>query len=157
MAIEISQRRSASGRHVTAGPLGHRRPRLAAACAALVTLSACAAVTPPPRFSAVSPADADGPESAVEPATPILTGDGELAEKAKPPRSEGPPEMPGMQHGAGAESAPVHGGHRASPPAAGVTYSCPVHPEVSSQAAATCPLCGRALVRKADRPEEPKR
>lgn len=43
-------------------------------CLALVvlTLSGCAATTPPPRFQAVGPADPDGPESASPPAAPVL-------------------------------------------------------------------------------------
>jgi hypothetical protein len=51
------------------------------ACLAALALSACAGVAPPPRFSTLSPADANAPEGAVPPAAPLLTGEGELAEK----------------------------------------------------------------------------
>lgn len=44
-----------------------------------LTVSACAAVTPPPRFSPVSPADADAPEAATPPPVPVLAGDGDDA------------------------------------------------------------------------------
>lgn len=65
--------------------ISSRKRRLAACLGALVA-SACASVTPPPRFSPVSPAEASGPEGVVAPARPILTGAGELAEPvAEPP------------------------------------------------------------------------
>lgn len=66
------------------GPTLARRPvSKAVACAAALTLSACAAVTPPPRFSPVGPADPKGPESAVPPPRPMLTGDAELADRPR--------------------------------------------------------------------------
>ena len=37
-----------------------------------LVLSACAGVTPPPRFSVADPADPKAPESAAEPRSPLL-------------------------------------------------------------------------------------
>jgi hypothetical protein len=58
--------------------------RQVAACLGALMASACASVTPPPRFSPVSPAEASGPEGVVAPARPILTEAGELAEPPEP-------------------------------------------------------------------------
>jgi Heavy metal binding domain len=49
----------------------------------VLVLAACAATTPAPRFSAVSPADEDAPEAATPPAAPALAGEPE----AQPPYS----------------------------------------------------------------------
>jgi hypothetical protein len=46
----------------------------AIAVVSAVALAGCAATTPAPRFSAVSPADPDAPESGTPPAAPALTG-----------------------------------------------------------------------------------
>jgi hypothetical protein len=46
----------------------------AVAVVSVVALAGCAATTPPPRFSAVSPADPAAPESVTSPPPPALTG-----------------------------------------------------------------------------------
>ena len=58
----------------------------------------CAGTTPPPRFSAVSPADPEAPEAATPPAAPVLTGGPDAAPTPRP--SPGPTPTP--HH---------HGGH----------------------------------------------
>ena len=58
----------------------------------------CAARTPPPRFSTVSPDDPDAPEAATPPATPSLTG----VPDAKPSPRPSPTPTPHHHH---------HGGH----------------------------------------------
>ncbi len=137
---------------------GRRRLRRAGSCLILVTLAGCAAVTPAPRFSAVSPDDANAPESAVPPAQPILTAGGELAEQTpEAPRPDDAPERPAMEHGATADP---HAGHRqpgrAPESSEEARYSCPTHVRVSAKAPGTCPICGMTLVRQAAKPEEPK-
>lgn len=54
--------------------------QLALAPTVALLLWGCAATTPPPRLSSVSPADPAAPEAAAPPASPMLTGSGELAE-----------------------------------------------------------------------------
>ena len=106
-----------------------RRSTLPAFGLGVALFSACAATTPPPRFGPVSPADAQAPEGAVPPA-PLLTGEGELAERAAPP----------------------------SPDAGAIerAHTCPLHPQVSSDKPGKCPICGWTLVPKA-KPEGPRR
>jgi hypothetical protein len=66
---------------------------LVSACLGALLASACASATPPPRFSATSPAEASAPESPLPPAQPILTGSGELADPAPDaaPKPDAPP------------------------------------------------------------------
>jgi Heavy metal binding domain len=160
MAIEISKSRSAADGPVQNAPPGSRRLCLAIVGSGVLALSACAGVTPPPRFAAVSPADANGPESVVPPPRPMLTEDGELAGEpaAAPPASEGMPDMPGMDPSAPADP---HAGHMeagaTSVPKGGAAYSCPMHPGVSAKGSGSCPICGMTLVKKAARPEAPRR
>jgi len=101
MAIEMSKGDSAPDGPVPSVPPGTRRLRLASACFTVLALSACGVVTPPPRFSAVSPADPNAPESAVPPPEPMLTGDGELADEpaTSPAPPEDIPDMPRMEAG----------------------------------------------------------
>ena len=56
--------------------------RTLAATGCLLALGACAATTPPPQFSEVSPADPAAVESATSAPAALLTGSGELAEEA---------------------------------------------------------------------------
>ena len=88
-------------RHGVRLPALRSRLLRAAICSGALTLMACAAVTPPPRFSPVSPADAEAPESAVPPPKALLTGDGELADRPEPTPPQGtasPPADPNADH-----------------------------------------------------------
>jgi hypothetical protein len=63
---------------------------------ALLALAAagCAATTPPPRFSAVSPADPDAPEGALPPASAVLTAGPEATPSPAPAASPTPTPTP---------------------------------------------------------------
>lgn len=104
-------------------------------------LAGCAATTPPPRFGPVSPADADGPESAVPPPPATLATEPEAL--AVPPEAghEAHPPPAGHQH---SDHAPSTEGTR---PAAG-SYTCAMHPEVSEPEPGHCRKCGMALVKR---------
>lgn len=149
--------------------------RPAALCVGLAsTLAACGGVTPPPRFSAVSPADAGAPEAPAAPAAPLLSGDRPaIPPPPTPPAIEPAPSAPpapltrGTAARPGAASAGagigVRGGFRAeaakdapAPAVSGTpspasekqtSYSCPMHPLVVAQAPGACSSCGMRLVR----------
>ena len=55
---------------------------------------------------------------------------------SRPPLAEGPHD-----HGPPGPSAP----RSPSPPASGVEYTCPMHPEIVRDAPGSCPICGMAL------------
>lgn len=72
-------------------------------------------------------------EDEANPPTPMpATRDGEAF------RGESAPPAAGHDHAAGASAAP----------AAEAMYSCPMHPEITSDKPGTCPKCGMALVKK---------
>ena len=48
----------------------------------------------------------------------------------------------------GAPGGATHTGPAASPSSAAAVYTCPMHPEVTSDTPGTCPKCGMALVKK---------
>ncbi len=100
-------------------------------------LSACAATTPPPRFSAPDPADPKASESTVDP-RPLLL--------------EGPPEGP-VPPPATSEATPTGHEHDRTPASAMAdVYSCPVHPRVREADPGKCPLCGMTLVKQPAQP-----
>jgi len=106
-------------------------------------LAGCAATTPAPRFSAVSPADAEAPEAATPPPGPALAGEAEIQ------RPEPAGEMP--------KPAVGHEGH-SMPAAPGPTddaYSCPMHLEVKQASPGSCPKCGMQLVKRKDARRQP--
>jgi hypothetical protein len=49
-----------------------KKMKMSLPLAVLLASSSCAAFTPPPRFSAVSPADEDAPEAPPPPPLPLL-------------------------------------------------------------------------------------
>jgi hypothetical protein len=110
--------------------------RAASVVLAVLYLAGCAATTPAPRFSAVSPADAEAPEAATPLPAPALMSD----EDAKGP----------LPAGDAAKPAAGHEGHSmpAGPAQADEEYSCPMHPEVTQGSPGTCPKCGMPLVRR---------
>lgn len=98
----------------------------------------CSALTPPPRFSRLSPADEDAPEAASPLPVPLLSRQPESEASAPPP----PQSDPHAGHeGHGGPAAPAERPESAA-------YTCPHHPEVEAQAAGSCPKCGTRLVRK---------
>lgn len=159
MPIEIPKGRWAPDKPLPTIRPGSRRLSLALASSLVLTLSACAAVTPPPRFAPISPDDAKGPEGAVPPAKPMLSGDGELADRSvtAAPAAEDMPDLPLNVPSAAPAAHPghVHPGTTSLPEAA--VYACPTHPQVSVKEPGNCPICGTALVRTAAKPQEPRR
>ena len=116
--------------------------KVALSVSTVLLLTGCAATTPAPRFSAVSPADEDGPEAATPPPAPALAGEPEAQAPAPPGNAPKP--------------AAGHEGHPAaalSP--AGQSYSCPMHPEVQQRSPGSCPRCGMRLVKREDAREQP--
>ncbi len=123
-------------------------------------LAGCAATTPAPRFSAVSPADAEAPEAATPPPAPALAAE---------PEGNGPqgtatdpkPSLGHQGHSMPSDPAavPGHEGHASAAPAthgsAAAEYSCPVHPEVKQASPGSCPKCGMPLVKRKDGRQRP--
>jgi hypothetical protein len=134
--------------------------KAASAVLTALFLTGCAATTPAPRFSAVSPADADAPEAATPPPAPALAGKAE----AKGPAPSGDTPKPSVGHQG--HSMPVeptttreHEGHPAAAPAtpgpADEAYSCPMHPELKQASPGSCPKCGMQLVKRKDARRQP--
>ena len=92
--------------------------RAASVVLTVLYLAGCAATTPAPRFSEVSPADAEAPEAATPLPAPALMSD----EGATAPQPAGD--------------------------AADEEYSCPMHPEVKQGTPGTCHKCGMHLVKR---------
>ena len=123
-------------------------------------LAACAATTPAPHFSAVSPADKDAPEAGTPPPAPALAGEPEALAPVRP--AETPkPAVSHEGHSMPAEAPAVRGheGHSPAAPAAPSLadqwYTCPMHPEVKQASPGSCPKCGMTLVRHTDAKEQP--
>jgi hypothetical protein len=118
------------------------KTRAASAVLTALFLTGCAATTPAPRFSAVSPADVEAPEAATTPPAPVLMGG----------RDASGPEPAG----ATAKPAGGHEGHTA-PSSAPVDaeYSCPMHPEAKQASPGSCPKCGMTLVKRKDERPQP--
>ncbi len=107
-------------------------------------LSGCAATTPPPRLSAVDPADSGAPEGQVPPPSALLRL------PARDPTTPSPaPEPMTNEH------------HKAASPgetaAAADVYSCPMHPQVRESKPGTCPICGATLVKQPGQPKSEPR
>jgi len=112
--------------------------RAASAVMIALYLAGCAATTPPPRFSAVSPADTDGPEAATPPPAPALAGEPE-AQAVVPPGAPPKPAGGHEGHSMPAEPAATRGNE---------PYTCPMHPEVKQASPGSCPKCGMQLVQR---------
>ncbi len=120
---------------------------------AALLLAGCAATTPAPRFSAVSPADKDGPEAGTPPPAPALASEPEALTPVPP--AESPKPAGGHERDSMPAEAPAvreHEGHSPSVPAAPSPadqwYTCPMHPEVKQASPGSCPKCGMTLVRR---------
>lgn len=112
--------------------------RVASAVLTMLLLAGCAATTPAPRFSAVSPADAEGPEAGTPPPEPSLATEAEM--KAPMPTEAAP--KPAVGHEGHTMAAPSVPGDEA--------YSCPMHPEIKQASPGSCPKCGMQLVKRKD-------
>jgi hypothetical protein len=119
-------------------------------------LTGCAATTPAPRFSAVSPADEDAPEAGTPAPVPALASEPEALapDTPKPALSPEGHSMP-----AGAPATREHESHAPAPPSttspADQPYTCPMHPEVRQAWPGSCPKCGMTLVRRTDTRKQP--
>ncbi len=105
--------------------------RVASTVLTMLFLAGCAATTPAPRFTAVSPADAEGPEAGIPPPEPSLAAEAEV---------KGP--KPAVGHEGHPMAAPSVPGDE--------PYSCPMHPEVNQAPPGSCPKCGMQLVKRKD-------
>lgn len=125
---------------------------------AALLLGGCAATTPAPRFSAVSPADKDGPEAGTPPPAPALASEPEALAPVPP---VGAPKPAGGHEGHSMPAeAPATRGHEGHSPDVPATtgpvdqpYTCPMHPEVRQASPGSCPKCGMTLVRRTDAKE----
>jgi hypothetical protein len=63
-------------------------------------------------------------------------------------RENPPTPMPATRDGSSPPPAADHTRHGAAPAQPAAAYSCPMHPEVTSDEPGTCPKCGMALVKK---------
>lgn len=123
-------------------------------------LTGCAATTPAPRFSAVSPADEDAPEAGIPAHVPALAGEPEALASA--PATDTPkPAVSHEGHSMPAEAPAIRGheGHSPGAPAAAGPadqwYTCPMHPEVKQASPGSCSKCGMTLVRRTGTREQP--
>ena len=134
------------------------RRRLASAIPLLLLLAfvGCGSGVPP-RSAALDPSNANGPESPPFSGSPALTeppitADGE-SRHADSSNGEGSEQHGGHGHGAanlaGTRSTTALQAGGSDQPA---TYTCPMHPEVTSSQPGKCPKCGMNLVPKKDDP-----
>ena len=97
-----------------------------------------------------APAFRDGPRQGVG-AAPSAdhSNHGQTAPAAQPRQNVPAPAVDHSQHGQSAPAAqPRAQAKKPAAPAAATVYTCPMHPEVTSDKPGTCPKCGMALVKK---------
>ena len=133
-----------------------------------LVVAGCAS-QPPTRPTAIDPANPAAPEAPPAALTALIASGGassSAAEAREPAAAAIPSEH---QHGEGAPSPPAADDAEAAVPAspstthvhdhpkepegikANVTYTCPMHPEISMPKPGKCPKCGMKLVpRKPD-------
>ena len=140
----------------------------------MVMVAGCAS-QPPTKPTALDPSNPNAPEAAPAALSPLVGN--ETTPKATPPAaSEEPSAMPAGHHHGGHDApaapakddaAPMPMGMPMGAPAkhhehqkaaggekAAVTYTCPMHPEISSPKPGKCPKCGMTLVPR--KPSEQK-
>ncbi|MCC6661953.1 MAG: hypothetical protein IT437_13840 [Phycisphaerales bacterium] len=103
----------------------------------VLVLSGCCSTYTAPPLTAEHPASPDA-RSAEERKRPDTLGHAEPVE-APPAGHEGH----GMAPHGGAHAAPAE-----TPSAPAAVYTCPMHPEVTSDQPGRCPKCGMKLVKK---------
>lgn len=133
----------------------------------LTVLVAGCASQPPTKPTALDPSNPNAPEAVPAALTPLV-GSGTAPKATPPAAAEEPSAMPAGHHhgGHGASAAPAQDQAAPMPmdmpmdtPAKGdehkkaagvekaaVTYTCPMHPEISSPKPGKCPKCGMTLV-----------
>jgi hypothetical protein len=97
-----------------------------------------------------APAFRDGPAKPVN-AAPAMdhSSHGQAAPVAPSPQSAPAPTVDHSKHGQAAPAVPPNRTETPqAAPAAATVYTCPMHPEVTSDKPGTCPKCGMALVKK---------
>jgi hypothetical protein len=111
------------------------------ALATALFIAGCAS-QPAPKAAAIDPSNPAAEEAPRASLTPLVDS------TARPPAETKPAATP--------EAAPEHQGHdhggKETQPSA-TTYTCPMHPEISSPKPGKCPKCGMNLVPKAAPPE----
>jgi hypothetical protein len=115
------------------------------AMTAALLLQGCAARSPLPALSLSHPANPD----AAEAPAPACSGTLSAAEPVSIPAQAGLARHGEMhtEHGSGA--LPV-----SWPATQAVAYTCPMHPEIVSDAPGKCPKCGMSLVPKSQEQSE---
>jgi hypothetical protein len=133
---------------------------LATSLAVLVSAAVASCASPrPPRPTSLDPSNPAAPESqplvatalspgpGPPPAAPVPANEGRAAEAATPPapgagqRNDQMGSPPARHHNMAGE-----GGKAGKQP--GTIYTCPMHPEVTSDKPGSCPKCGMRLVAK---------
>lgn len=121
-----------------------RRTFLATAC---LVVAACSSRDVPASWPDGSAASLDSPAAPVAVVTRALDTHPPL-----PGESSGGWAglgAPGQRGGAGQPAATdAHAHHGERGPAAAITYTCPMHPDVTSDRPGQCPRCGMALVER---------
>jgi hypothetical protein len=111
------------------------------ALATALLIAGCAS-QPAPKAAAIDPSNPAAEEAPPASLTPLVGGGAQRPEAPKAaPTPEAAPEHQGHDHG-GKETQP-----------SATTYTCPMHPEISSPKPGKCPKCGMTLVPKAAPPE----
>ncbi len=141
----------------------------------LTVLVVGCASQPPTKPTALDPSNPNAPEAAPAALT-ALDGSGTAPKATPPAASEEPSAMPAEHHHGGHDASAAPAKDEAAPmpmdkpmdtPAKGhehqksaggkkaaVTYTCPMHPEISSPKPGKCPKCGMTLVPR--KPSEQK-